>query len=690
MQILFQPGVSLMRRFRLLPKFLVVSLLFAIPTCLVTGLLIQELNKAIYFVVEEQSGVKTLGRLLELQNSVEEYRAWQNLSFAGNQAAKEKHDKILANIDQHLNEVEALSSLSSMQELRQELGNIKTRWQSLKNAMPQTKARDYYLSLSAYLETLNKLRTKIANEKRLSLDPEVNTYYLIGLFTKTIPEMHGSITEIAARGAPYIDTGLMEANDDVLINVNVLLMQRDLPKLQTQLQSAQTIDPSLASILQQNDKLFSENHAFLERTKNEILNTLNQTSSAAYLENGLSTAKAWQELNQQIGKALASKLEQRHHNLSWNRNSMLFAISIILLLAAYMLISFYLSFSRQVGVLSQAASQISDGDLSHQLEVEGEDELAQLQNKFDRMRIVLAKLVAEIREGTSAIAIASQEIADGNSDLSNRTEQQASSLGETSRSMEELTSTVNQNTQSAHNANQDAIHAANIAKQGGQMVAQLTQMMQGIQASSQKVNDIIAVIDGIAFQTNILALNAAVEAARAGEQGRGFAVVASEVRNLAQRSAAAAKEIKDLITASVEQVKAGSRQVRSTVDTMNQIETSIDSVSANMHRISQASSEQGDGIQMVNVTLNQLDEITQQNAALVEQAAAAANNMHMQAQTLAKSAAVFVIEKDNKSKNAPQAEPLLESRASPSSSSPSHTKRLANHIGQARLSNRAS
>jgi methyl-accepting chemotaxis protein len=256
----------------------------------------------------------------------------------------------------------------------------------------------------------------------------------------------------------------------------------------------------------------------------------------------------------------------------------------------------------------------------------------------------LKKLVGEIKEAVDAISTASKEIAQGNADLSQRTEEQASSLEETASSMEELTSTVKQNAENAKQANQLAISSSNVAGKGGAVVGQVVGTMSSINDSSRKIVDIISVIDGIAFQTNILALNAAVEAARAGEQGRGFAVVAGEVRNLAQRSAAAAKEIKTLIGDSVGKVENGTKLVSEAGQTMEEIVTSIKRVTDIMAEISAASSEQSAGIEQVNLAITQMDEVTQQNAALVEEAAAAAESLEEQAQNLATSVSVFKID----------------------------------------------
>ncbi|HEV7815471.1 MAG TPA: methyl-accepting chemotaxis protein [Janthinobacterium sp.] len=289
----------------------------------------------------------------------------------------------------------------------------------------------------------------------------------------------------------------------------------------------------------------------------------------------------------------------------------------------------------------QVARQVAGGDLTAEIDVHSKDETGQLLDALRDMNANLSGLVSGVRGSTETITVASQEIAAGNADLSSRTESQASSLEQTSSSMEELTSTVRQNADNARQANQLVISASGVAVKGGAVVNQVVDTMNGIKDSSRKIADIIGVIDGIAFQTNILALNAAVEAARAGEQGRGFAVVASEVRNLAQRSASAAKEIKTLIVGSVEQVDHGSKLVDEAGRTMSEIMSSVQHVADIMAEITAASREQSEGIEQVNRAITQMDEMTQQNAALVEQAAAAAGSMEQQAQALAQAVAVF-------------------------------------------------
>ncbi|MCA1322789.1 methyl-accepting chemotaxis protein [Herbaspirillum sp. alder98] len=289
------------------------------------------------------------------------------------------------------------------------------------------------------------------------------------------------------------------------------------------------------------------------------------------------------------------------------------------------------------------ATRVAGGQLDSRIVVASRDETGQLMQALREMNDNLVRIVGQVRQGTDTIAAASTEIADGNLDLSNRTEQQASSLEETASAMEELTSTVKQNADNALQANQLAVSASEVAVNGGSVVSQVVSTMGSINESSRKIVDIIGVIDGIAFQTNILALNAAVEAARAGEQGRGFAVVASEVRSLAQRSAAAAKEIKSLIDDSVTKVDAGSRLVEQAGVTMDEVVASVRRVTDIVGEISSASQEQSDGIEQVNQAITLMDEATQQNAALVEQAAAAARAMQDQAATLSQTVSVFRI-----------------------------------------------
>jgi methyl-accepting chemotaxis protein len=299
------------------------------------------------------------------------------------------------------------------------------------------------------------------------------------------------------------------------------------------------------------------------------------------------------------------------------------------------------SITKPLTVAVDAIQRVADGDLSQRIESHSTDETGLLLSALQSMQESLVVVVSNVRQGSDSVATASAEIAQGNSDLSGRTEQQASALEETAASMEQLSSTVKHNADNARQANQLAVSASTVAMEGGEVVGQVVDTMKVINDSSKKIADIISVIDGIAFQTNILALNAAVEAARAGEQGRGFAVVASEVRSLAQRSATAAKEIKILIDNSVSQVDQGTTLVTKAGNTMAEVVNAIRRVTDIIGEVSAASTEQSQGVAQVGDAITQMDQVTQQNAALVEESAAAAGSLNSQAQLLLQSVAAF-------------------------------------------------
>jgi methyl-accepting chemotaxis protein len=382
-------------------------------------------------------------------------------------------------------------------------------------------------------------------------------------------------------------------------------------------------------------------------------------------------------------QSITTKMVEDIKSRSQKADTLLISLGVVsLLLGVFFCIVITRSITTPLSVAVKAANLVAAGDLTSRIEVTTKDETGELLAALKNMNDGLSKTVSEVRTGTEMIASASAQIASGNADLSSRTESQASALEETASSMEELTSTVKQNADNAKQANQLAATASEVAVKGGSVVSQVVETMGSINDSSKKIVDIISVIDGIAFQTNILALNAAVEAARAGEQGRGFAVVASEVRSLAQRSASAAKEIKELINDSVSKVDTGTKLVGEAGTTMDEIVTSIRRVTDIIAEITAASAEQSAGIEQVNQAVTDMDNTTQQNAALVEEAAAASQALQDQASKLAQAVSAFKLSNAHTVLSSPMktinpASPAIKTAAKPAAIATSAKKAIA-------------
>ncbi|MGK5065044.1 methyl-accepting chemotaxis protein [Janthinobacterium sp. LB3P112] len=446
-----------------------------------------------------------------------------------------------------------------------------------------------------------------------------------------------SIAIIGANDADEVSSSLAKIQASIKKNLGLLTRLKTLvntPEGQELLQAAMISRESYGKTRDANIKLLQEGKT---ETAGIFLLTQLRYPQEKFLTALAAMASFQESLMETEGKqALADGRLAIILTLSLSIAATLIALALAILISR--------SISRPIGEAVKVAQRVAAGDLSGSIDARGTDETGMLLRALKEMNNNLQGIVARVRHGTDAIAHGSREIASGNMDLSSRTEQQASSLEETASSMEELTSTVKQNGENARQANQMAQSASSVASKGGQVVAEVITTMDSINASSKKIVDIIGVIDGIAFQTNILALNAAVEAARAGEQGRGFAVVATEVRNLAHRSASAAKEIKILIGDSVHQVNLGSTLVNQAGSTMEEIVSSVRRVTDIMAEITSASNEQEAGIEQINQAITEMDAVTQQNAALVEEAAAASEALQEQAGILAEAVSVFKLD----------------------------------------------
>ena len=487
------------------------------------------------------------------------------------------------------------------------------------------------------------LNEEVLSAFGLSLDPDPDAFYLIQASLVNLPMLGENLGIMRAQGTGFLAQGSLPPEGRATLsalNRQVLQMQGEMFR---NIKRSMDVNAAMKAALgSKADAIKQTIDQALALADQVLISSTDITHPApAYFDEFTRTIDGLYEFNALAMKSLEQALEQRvagmHKKQYLTAALLLFGLISAVLLA----VAFVRSITGPIREAVCVATAVAEGDLGVAVEVRGSNELGQLMQALSGMRDHLAKVVTQVRQGSEGVATASAEIASGNHDLSARTESQASSLEETAASMEELSSTVNQNADSARQANQLAASASSVAVRGGEVVAQVVDTMKGINDASRKIAEIISVIDGIAFQTNILALNAAVEAARAGEQGRGFAVVASEVRSLAGRSAEAAKEIKVLINASVERVERGTSLVDQAGSTMTEVVSSIKRVTDLMGEISAASTEQSLGVSQVGEAVSQMDQVTQQNAALVEEMAAAASGLQSQAQDLVKVVAVF-------------------------------------------------
>ena len=467
---------------------------------------------------------------------------------------------------------------------------------------------------------------------------------------KTRLNVARTIAIAKAGGQPEVDRFFTPLMKETSLEISEL--QKELDRL--------IVDPQgkalLATVALQRTAYLGLREEMLARTRQGDLGAAQALLADKVLPASDTYLNAMREVRQHEVQTASTDAQQLYRGIGMLRDALLVLLLIGTSVGAAM--AFFITRSVTVPLQQgvDAATVIASGDLSHPVGATRRDELGDLLRALGAMQAALRGLVGQVRSSTDSIGTASAEIATGNQDLSARTEQTASNLQQTAASMEQLTGTVKQSADSARLANQLASSAAEVAARGGVVVSQVVATMDDITDASRRIADIIGVIDGIAFQTNILALNAAVEAARAGEQGRGFAVVASEVRSLAQRSAAAAKEIKGLIGASVEKVQGGSKLVGDAGRTMTEIVGSVQRVADIIGEISAATAEQSEGIGQVNGSVSQLDRMTQQNAALVEQSAAAAESLKQQAGRLAAVVATFRL--GGTEQNAPVSMPM--------------------------------
>jgi methyl-accepting chemotaxis protein len=645
LQRLMLPGTGLMDRMRILPKFVLISSLVVVPLLALFFLLQRELMSSAEFADKERIGVAYVNQLLDLTRLTETVRAHSSAAQAVDDTVmRSAYTEVRNKAEAQLQKVDGMTDSAAALGVADEWNSLKQRWQNTGKTSGDA-ADAEYRQLVAELRKYIKL---VAAHSNLAMDPDIDSFYLMNAITSSLMTLAADLDEIRSLAVAAVARKEITLAEARKISEMGLLTKRSIANAIGDIDFAGTQNASLAASLGAARKQIDTVQTMLAAHAGDLsASELFQLPPREYLNRTAAPVDAVFGLAAQASSDLDGLLVKRLDGIQQRQMIANIPIVLAILISAYFMFAFYASFRRSLTTLEASVKRMHNGDLAPDPKADAHDELGAILRLVGEMKGHLASMIAEVRDSSSLIDVGSREIATGNTDLSARTESQASSLEETASSMEELTSTVKQNAENAKQANQLVVSASDVAMRGGQVVGQVVDTMGSIKDSSRKIVDIIGVIDGIAFQTNILALNAAVEAARAGEQGRGFAVVASEVRNLAQRSAGAAKEIKSLISDSVEKVDAGSKLVDEAGKTMDEIVTSVKHVADIMSEITAASQEQSSGIEEVNRAIAQMDEMTQQNAALVEQAAAAAHSMQEQSTTLAKAVSVFKLEQES-------------------------------------------
>jgi len=638
--------MSLLHRLNLLEKFLILGTLGLMMSALPTYVYVADALRGIGHARQEARGVPPAQAVTRLVQAVQVHRGLSAGMLGGDEslaahrpAAREAVQAALRDVTERFASAQVPSAQASAWAAAQQT------WGALEQAVAARRI-DLAQSTAQHTQligTLLQLSASLVHAYGLQIDPEAPTQALIQSSLIQAPLLGEKLGLLRAQGAGALGRGQLspEAKGQMLVlQQRVGELQGDtFGGLERALQGDAALRQALGSGVQDIQAQIQQSLQLAER---EVINAPElKMASEDYFDALTRTIDALNTLNTQSLASLAQALQGRVARLQQSLLWVAVALAVTLSATCAMALVFVRSMTQPLKQAVGLARAVAQGDLGGAPIAHGTNEVGQLLQALLQMRTQLTGVVRQVRSGSESVATASVQIAQGNTDLSARTESQASALEETAASMEQLSSTVRQNADSARQASQLADSASTVAVQGGEVVAQVVHTMQGINASSQKIADIIGVIDSIAFQTNILALNAAVEAARAGEQGRGFAVVASEVRSLAGRSAGAAREIKALISASVERVEHGTALVDRAGSTMNEVVSAIRRVTDIVGEISTASHEQSLGVAQVGEAVTQMDQVTQQNAALVEEMAAAAGSLQLQAEDLVQVVSVF-------------------------------------------------
>ena len=636
--------MSLLHRLRLSHKFLILSVVALVMMALSAGLYLTQLNGEMRTLQSQAAAMPALRGLAQAVQFMQTHRGLSAGMLGGNEQLAARRPAVSDALDKAL-DATAAPLVATAPQLAGELDGVRQEWRALQQAVAgraiqpaQSMAR--HTALVARLLALND---GLLHESGLSTTPHRDTQALIQATLQQLPSLNEQLGQLRAIGAGALSRGELPPE----VRGQVRAQHARATELRNgslgSLQRAELHNRAFGAVLSASlEAEKAHTSAGLQMVSTALLDAAALTQPAeGYFDTLTAAIDAANALANQSMDLLQTQAQERAADARRVLWGMAGVQVLLALLAGALVVVFVRSITRPLQQAVELARAVAEGQLGGADVPHGTNEVGQLIAAQQQMRARLRPIIAQVRHGAEGVATASSQIAQGNQDLSGRTESQASALEQTAASMEELSATVRHNADTAREASQLAARTRDMAAQGGAAVEQVVDTMQGVHHAAQQMADIIQVIDGIAFQTNLLALNAAVEAARAGEQGRGFAVVAAEVRGLAGRSGEAAKQIRALIDASNARVSAGNAQASAAGRTMGEVVDSIQRLSAMVGQISNASQEQANGVAQVGEAVTSLDQVTQQNAALVEEMAAAAASLSSQAQALVQAVAVF-------------------------------------------------